>query len=86
MGGTSERRAALKSWFRGRLMEGTRPREEWRELWEATWDHLLATPVHDLLDANTAKALADRLVNPELVTDLSRPIVANVAQVVIAEL
>jgi hypothetical protein len=46
----------------------------------------LATPVHDLLDANTAKALADRLVNPELVTELSRPIVANVARVVVAEL
>lgn len=83
---TSERRAALKAWLRVRLTEGTRPREEWRELWEATWDHLLATPVHDLVDANAAKSLADRLVGPELVTELSRPIVANVAQVVIAEL
>ena len=81
-----EKRAALKRWFRDRLTEGERPKEEWRQLWEATWDHLLDTPVLDLVDANTAKALADRLVDPELVTELSRPIVANVAQVVIAEL
>jgi hypothetical protein len=68
------------------MTEGERPKEEWRQLWEATWDHLLGTPVHDLIDANTAKALADRLVDPVLVTELSRPVVANVSQVVIAEL
>ena len=68
------------------MTEGERPKEEWRQLWEATWDHLLGTPVHDLIDANTAKALADRLVDPALVTELSRPVVANVSQVVIAEL
>jgi hypothetical protein len=68
------------------MTEGERPKEEWRQLWEATWDHLLGTPVHDLIDANTAKALADRLVDPVLVTELSRPVVANVSQAVIAEL
>jgi hypothetical protein len=86
VGTISERRATLKDWLRARLTEGARPQEEWRELWEATWDHLLATPVHDLVDANAAKALAERLADPELVTELSRPIVANVARVVIAEL
>jgi hypothetical protein len=86
MGGASERRLAVKSWLRVRLTEGARPQEEWRELWEATWDHLLATPVVDLIDAKAAKALADRLVDPDLVTELARPIVADVARVVIAEL
>ena len=82
----SDTRSALKGWLRQRLTEGERPREEWRELWEATWDHVLGTPVHDLIDAHTAKALAERLIDPELVTALSSPVVANVAGVVIAEL
>jgi len=68
------------------MTEGERPKEEWRQLWDATWNHLLVTPVQDLVDANTAKAVADRLVDPELITELARPIVANVAPVVIAEL
>jgi hypothetical protein len=68
------------------MTEGERPKEEWRQLWEATWDHLLMTPVGDLVDASTAKAVADRLVDPELITELARPIVARVAPVVIAEL
>ena len=65
---------------------GERPKEEWRELWEATWDHLLVTPLQDLIDPNTAKAVADRLFDPELITGLARPIVAGVAPVVVAEL
>jgi hypothetical protein len=81
-----ETRAALKRWLWTRLTEGERPKEEWRQLWEATWDHLLATTVRDLVDPNTAKALADRVLDPELVTELSRPIVATVARAVIAEL
>jgi len=68
------------------MTEGERPQEEWRQLWEATWDHLLVTPVRDLVDASTAKVVADRLVDPELITELVRPIVAKVAPVVIAEL
>lgn len=68
------------------MTEGERPKEEWRQLWAATWEHLLRTPVHDLIDADEAKALADRLVDPALVTELSAPIVANVSRVVIAEL
>jgi hypothetical protein len=68
------------------MTEGERPQEEWRQLWDATWDHLLATPVQDLVDPSTAKAVADRLLDPELITELVRPIVANVAPVVIAEL
>jgi hypothetical protein len=86
VGVASDKRATLKAWVLARLTEGERPKEEWRALWEATWDHLLATPVHDLIDANAAKALADRLADPELVTELSRPIVATVARAVIAEL
>jgi hypothetical protein len=79
-------RTALKRWLRARLTEGERPKEEWRQVCEAAWDHLLATPVRDLVDPNTAKALADRLLDPELVTELSRPIVVTVARAVIAEL
>ena len=60
MGEASDKRDALKLWLRDRMTEGERPKEEWRELWEATWDHLLLTPVKDLIDADTAKALADR--------------------------
>lgn len=86
MGEASSNRAALKLWLRDRLTEGERPKEEWRELWEATWDHLLATPLQGLIDPNTAKAVADRLFDPELITGLARPIVAGVAPVVVAEL
>jgi ferritin-like protein len=81
-----ETRAALKRWLRARLRGGERPKEEWRQLCQATWDHLLATPVRDLIDPNTVKALADRLLDPELVTELSRPIVATVGRATIAEL
>lgn len=86
MGADSDDRVALKRWFRVRLTEGERPKEEWRQLWEATWDHLLTTPVHDLIDPGTAKAAADQLMSPELITELTRPIVAGVAGAVIAEL
>jgi hypothetical protein len=68
------------------LTEGERPRDEWRQLWEATWDHLLATPLHELVDPNTAKAVADRLFDPDVIAGFARPIVAGVAPVVIAEL
>lgn len=81
-----ETRAGLKRWLRARLTEGEGPQEEWRQLWEATWDRLLAAPVRDLVDPNAAKALVDRLLDPALITELSRPIVARVARPVIAEL
>jgi len=86
MAQASKKRAAMRDWLRLRLTDGPRPRQEWRELWEATWEHLLATPVHDLVDADTTKALADRLLDPELVTDLVRPVASNIAGVVVAEL
>lgn len=86
MGVAADRHGALKRWLQDRLTEGERPREEWRALWEASWDHLLATPVDELLDPKTAKALADELLDPELVTELSRPIVATLSRAVIAEL
>lgn len=86
MTATPEQRDALKLWLRKRLTEGERPRQEWQELWEATWDELLATPVHDLLDGGTAKALAERLVDPALITAIAKPIVSAVAGVVVAEL
>jgi hypothetical protein len=86
VGKTSDNRSALKAWLRQRLTEGERPRKEWRALWEATWDQLLATPVRELVDANAAKAFAERLIDPDLVMELSRPTVVNVARVVVAEL
>lgn len=82
----SEKRAALKTWLRRRLIEGERPREEWRALLEATWDHLLATPVRELIDDESAKALAEQLIDGALLTELARPTVVNVAKAVIAEL
>ncbi len=86
MRATVEHRDALKLWLRNRLTEGERPREEWRALWEATWEELLATPVLDLVDTDAAHELAERLVDAELVTEISKPIVAAVAGVVITEL
>ncbi len=86
VGTDSKRRAALKAWLRQRLIEGERPREEWRELLEATWDHLLASEVRELVDEESAKALAERLIDAALLTELSRPTVVNVASAVIAEL
>lgn len=85
MSDASETRTAVKVWLRRRLTEGARPQEEWRELWEATWDELLATPVHDLVDATAAQALADRLMDPELI-EVWRPIAAGISGVVVAEL
>jgi hypothetical protein len=86
MGAEPDKRMALKQWLRGRLTEGEPPEEEWRQLLEATWDYLLLTPVRDLVDAKTAKAAADELMNAELVTELARPIVSAFAPVVIQEL
>jgi hypothetical protein len=81
-----ERRAALKAWLRRRLIEGERPREEWRQLLEATWDHVLATPLRELIHEDSAKALADALIDGAWLTELARPTVVNVARAVIAEL
>ncbi len=86
MSAEPDKRVALKQWLRGRLTEGEQPKKEWRQLLEATWDFLLLTPVHDLIDAKTAKVAADQLMNAELITELSRPIVAAVAPVIIQEL
>ncbi|MBT8453651.1 MAG: hypothetical protein KJO40_16925 [Deltaproteobacteria bacterium] len=86
MGAEPDKRVALKRWLRGRLMDDERAKQEWRQLLEATWDHLLVTPVRDLIDAATAKTAADQLMNAELVTELARPIAAAVAPVVIQEL
>ena len=86
MGADDDQRGELKRWLRARLMEGERPREEWRRLWQAGWDHLLATPVHDLIDRDAARDLTDRLLDPDLVTELSRPIVAGIARSILSEL
>ena len=82
----SEKSAALKTWLRRRLIEGERPREEWRALLEATWDHVLATPVSELIDEASAKALVEELIDGDLLTELARPTFVNVATAVIAEL
>jgi hypothetical protein len=68
------------------MTDGERPRQEWSTLWEATWDELLSTPVLELVDADATKALAERCVDPELVSEIAKPIVGAVAQLVIAEL
>ena len=86
MEANADDRAALKLWLRKRLTEGERPRQEWQALLEAAWDELLGTRVLELLDADATEALAERLADPELVTELSKPIVATVAEAVIAEL
>lgn len=86
MGGASETRATLRLWLLARLTEGDGAKDEWRQVLEATWDHLLATRVHEWVDANASKALADRLLDPELVTELSRPVVAVAARAIVEEL
>jgi hypothetical protein len=86
VGTDSKKRAALKTWLRRRLIEGERPREEWRALLEATWEHVLATPVSELIDEASAKALVEELIDGDLLTELARPTVVNVAGAVIAEL
>ena len=40
-------------------MDDERAKQEWRQLLEATWDHLRVTPVRELIDAATAKTAAD---------------------------
>ncbi len=82
----SEKRAALKHWLGVRLTQGERPREQWRQLCEAAWDHLLQTPVHDLIDANATRILADQLTDPESMIESSRPVAAKWVRALIAEL
>ncbi len=86
MSANVDHRDELKLWLRNRLTEGERPRQEWRALLEATWEELLATPALDLVDANATNELAEQLVDSGLVSEMSKPIVAGVAGVVIAEL
>ena len=86
MSDTSETRVKLRRWLQARLTEGQQPKDEWRQVLEATWDHLLATRLDDWIDPDAAKILANQLADPELIAELSRPIVAVVARKVIAEL
>lgn len=86
MAAKPDKRALLKGWLQARLTEGERPREEWRQLLQASWDFLLSTPVQNLIDSGTAKVAADAFMDAELISELSQPIVAAVAPVVIAEL
>lgn len=82
----SDHRASLKHWLQRRLTEGERPREEWRQLLEATWDHLLGTPVHELVVAQTLKGVTDAFVVPDLMMELARPLAPNIVRAVVAEL
>ncbi|MBW2421648.1 MAG: hypothetical protein JRH19_24120 [Deltaproteobacteria bacterium] len=82
----TDKRGALKDWLRTRLTEGTRPREEWRELWESSWEHLLATPVRELIDREALEELVDRLADPEFASELLRPRAAGGARGIVAEL
>ena len=86
MSSAPEKRAALKRWLRERLTKGEGPEQDWNRLLDATWDHLLATPVQDLVEADAIEALCDRLADPRLVTELTRPIAAAVAREAIDEL
>ena len=86
MNASLEQRDALKRWLRARLTEGEGPKQEWLELLEATWAHLLAAPVHSLVDENAVTTLAQQLVDADLVTELSRPVVAGIGRAVIEEL
>lgn len=53
---------------------------------EATCEALLATPALDLVDANATNELAEQLADSGIVSEISKPIVAGVAEAVIAEL
>ena len=86
MNGPPEKRAALKHWLRERLTKGEGPKQDWGRLLDATWDHLLLTPVHDLVDPGAIEALCDRLADPRHVTELTRPIATAVARAAIDEL
>ena len=86
MGNTPETRVKLRRWLQARLTEGQQPKDEWQQVLEDTWDHLLSTRVDEWIDPDAAKALADQLADPRLIAELSRPIVAAVARVVIVEL
>jgi hypothetical protein len=86
MAADSDTRATLKRWLQQRLTEGERPREEWRELIGATWAHLLDTPVHDLVDAETVKAVTNEFLDTDVVTELARPLTPKIARAVIEEL
>lgn len=82
----SDTHAALKRWLRNRFTEGERPKEEWRRAFGASWEHLLGTRVRDLIDADAANDLVLRLADPELITELFRPVVESVVRAAIFEL
>lgn len=86
MAAESDIRAALKRWLQQRLTEGEQPKQQWRQLLEATWDHLLGTPVGELVDVETVKAVTDAFLETDIVTELARPITPKIARAVIAEL
>ena len=86
MSRASDRHAALKQWLRHRFTEDERSKEEWREAFEASWDHLLDAKVRDIVEADAAEEVVLGLADPELITELSRPLVESVARAVISEL
>ena len=81
-----DERVALKRWLHHRLTEDNRAKEEWHRFLESTWAHLLATPVRALIDADTAKAAADQLMDTELIPEISGTITAAVVPRIMAEL
>ena len=83
---TADERTRAKQWLRVRLTEGDRPREEWRELWAAGWQHLIRTPVEYLVDPRAVADLADRLAESQFLIEVPTPLLHRVLRAAIESL
>ena len=83
---TAEERTRAKQWLRARLTEGDRPREEWRELWRAGWEHLIRTPVEELVDPCAAVDLAERFTDSQFLIEIPAPLLRRVLRAAIDSL
>ena len=71
-------RTRAKHWLRTRLTQGDRPREEWRALWAASWEHLLGTPVVELVDEHAIAELTDRLADSRFLIEGPAPLLHRI--------
>jgi hypothetical protein len=83
---TADERTRAKQWLRARLTEGDRPRQEWRELWAAGWEHLIRMPVEELVDRRALADLADRLADSQLLVEVPGPLLHRVVRAAIESL
>lgn len=77
--------AELQGWLRGRLA-GEEARKEWRRLVEASWNHLLCTPLQTVVPQQEATALFESYLDAARIRDLILPGVRAIVPAVMARM